>query len=245
MDVKPLKICVIIPTFNNDKTLMEVVEKVAAVIDDVIIVNDGSTDNTSQLLLNVDKIVVTHPVNKGKGAALKSGFKRAEELGYTHAITIDSDGQHKASQIPCFIDAVKENPNSIIIGCRNLLTENMPGKNTFANKFSNFWFYLQTGVKLADTQTGFRAYPLKILKGRSLLTSRYEAELALLVFSAWNGIDIKSIPIDVYYPPVSERVSHFRPFMDFFRISILNTFLCIGAIVYGLPMRLYNFLIKR
>ncbi|MBO7459403.1 MAG: glycosyltransferase family 2 protein, partial [Bacteroidales bacterium] len=149
----------------------------------------------------------------------------------------DSDGQHFPEDIPLFIKGLGQHQNALIVGSRNLNQENMPEKNTFANKFSNFWFKVQTGVNLPDTQTGYRLYPLKNLPNLRFLTSRYEAELELLVGAAWRGTDLTPIKIDVFYPKAEERVTHFRPFWDFFRISVLNTFLCILAIVYGLPSR--------
>ena len=114
----------------------------------------------------------------------------------------------------------------------------MPSGNTFANRFSNFWFHLQTGLRLPDTQTGFRVYPLLHLPCLKLLTYRYESELELLVFSAWRGVHIVPVPVSVSYP--ADRVSHFRPFRDFLRISLLNTVLCLLAIVYGYPRMLLN-----
>ena len=101
------------------------------------------------------------------------------------------------------------------------------------------------GIMLHDTQSGYRLYPLKKLKWTSLITSRYEAELEIMVFAAWHGVNIKEIPIKVYYPPREERVSHFRPFKDFGRISILNTALCFGAGFYGWPMMMWRKLVKR
>ena len=156
-------------------------------------------------------------------------------MGFTHAITIDADGQHFADDIPVFINQFNNHVDAIIVGTRNLTEENMPRGNTFANRFSNFWFRLQTGIDLQDTQSGYRLYPLGALRGLGLITSRYEAELELLVFSAWAGTPITSIPVKVYYPPADERVSHFRPVYDFVRISILNTVLCVLALVYGYP----------
>lgn len=236
------KICVIIPTYNNAGTLHDVVADVLNYSSDVIVVNDGSTDSTRQILESFgDTItVVDYKENRGKGTALKRGFKRAIELGYEYAITLDSDGQHYPGDLPKFIQAIAENDGSLIIGERDLSNVDINGKSSFANKFSNFWFCVQTGRKLGDTQTGYRAYPLKHLHGLSLLTSRYEAELELLVFASWNGVKIISVPIRVYYPPQSERVSHFKPVLDFTRISILNTILCGLAIVYGLPARILN-----
>lgn len=236
------KICVIIPTYNNAGTLHDVVADVLNYSSDVIVVNDGSSDSTRQILESFgDTItVVDYKENIGKGTALKRGFKRAIELGYEYAITLDSDGQHYPGDLPKFIQAIAENDGSLIIGERDLSNVDINGKSSFANKFSNFWFCIQTGRKLGDTQTGYRAYPLKHLHGLSLLTSRYEAELELLVFASWNGVKIISVPIRVYYPPQSERVSHFKPALDFTRISILNTILCGLAIVYGLPARILN-----
>jgi len=228
------------PTYNNDGTLRDVVERVLRFCTDVIVVNDGCTDTSDEILASFeDKItVVDYGKNRGKGYALKKGFEKAKELGYDFVITLDSDGQHYPEDIPLFINALEQHPNALIVGSRNFNEENMPGKNTFANKFSNFWFKIQTWVKLPDTQTGYRLYPLKNLPNLCLLTSRYEAELELLVGAAWRGVDLIPIKINVYYPKAEERVTHFRPFWDFLRISVLNTFLCILAVLYGLPSRL-------
>ena len=229
------KICVIIPTYNNATTIRRVIEDVEKYCSSIIIVNDGSTDDTAAILQSIPSPieVVSYPDNRGKGYALVTGFKKAKALGYTHAITIDADGQHFADDIPCFIEGLKHNPEGFIVGCRNLTEENMPRQNTFANRFSNFWFRLQTGINLPDTQSGYRLYTLSSLKGLNLITSRYESELELLVYAAWAGVDITSVNVKVYYPPAEERVSHFRPIYDFFRISVLNTVLCLGALLYG------------
>lgn len=240
--MKAHKICVLIPTYNNAGTLGDVLTEVLKYSDDVIVVNDGSTDATHTLLQEfADKVtLVEYDTNKGKGYALKQGFKEARERGYDYAITMDSDGQHYPSEISAFVRAIIEHPGALIIGERDLSKVDINGKSSFANKFSNFWFTVQTGRKLKDTQTGYRAYPLKHLYGFGLMTNRYEAELLLLVFSAWNSAEIVSMPIPVFYPSQRERISHFRPALDFTRISILNTILCIGAILYGLPVRIWQ-----
>ena len=232
------KTCVLIPTYNNAGTLRDVVERVLVRCADVIVVNDGSTDNTAEVLAALgDRVtVVGYGRNRGKGHALKKGFQKARELGFDHAITIDSDGQHFPEDIPLFIDALEQHPDALIVGSRNLNQENMPGGNTFANKFSNFWFKVQTGITLPDTQTGYRLYPLRKLP--RVFSSRYEAELALLVFSAWRNIELVPVKVNVCYP--KDRVTHFRPFWDFFRISLLNTLLCLLAVVYGWPSRLIH-----
>lgn len=232
--------CVVMPTYNNGSTLRNVVERVLRFCTNVIVVNDGCTDGSAEILASFgDRIVVVdYGKNRGKGYALKQGFKKALSIGYDYALTLDSDGQHFPEDIPLFFEASKRHPEALIVGSRNLNQKNMPGKNTFANKFSNFWFKIQTGVNLPDTQTGFRLYPLKHLPSLALLTSRYEAELELLVYSAWRAVELIPININVYYPKGDERVTHFRPLWDFFRISVLNTILCVVAVCYGWPSHL-------
>ena len=219
-----LNCCVIIPTYNNEKTLAKVITEVSLYAEHIIVVNDGSTDSTSIVLKQIDFVtVIDYPKNRGKGFALRTGFKKAIETGFDYAITIDSDGQHYPSDIPLFIEKTEEHPNSLSVGSRNLRQENMPGKNTFANRFSNFWFRLETGQKLDDTQCGFRLYPLQQIKDIRFYTKKYEFELEVLVRSAWKGIRIIPVPIHVFYASQEERVSHFKPFRDFARISLLNT----------------------
>ena len=234
--MQQLKVCVVMPTYNNGGTLRDVVEHTLSYCVDVIVVNDGCTDNSAEILASFGEriTVVDYGRNRGKGYALKQGFNKAKAMGFAYALTIDSDGQHFPEDIPLFVEALEQHPGALIVGSRNLNQENMPGGNTFANKFSNFWFKVQTGISLPDTQTGFRLYPLHHLP--RIFSARYEAELALLVFSAWRGIDLVPIQVKVCYP--EDRVTHFRPFWDFFRISVLNTVLCVVALVYGWPSRL-------
>ncbi len=229
--------CILIPTYNNATTLFDVVSRVLAVCGDVLVVNDGSTDATMEVLQPLeDRIhVISYERNKGKGYALRKGFEWARANGYDYAITIDSDGQHNPGDIPLLVQAIKQSNNQaiLVVGSRNLAADGMPAQNSFANRFSNFWFLLQTGTRLPDTQTGFRAYPLKRLPCLKLMLHRYESELQLLVLSAWKGVRLVPEEVSVRYAP--DRVTHFRPFMDFFRISILNTVLCLLALVYGWP----------
>ncbi len=238
------KLCVIIPTYNNAKTLGDVIVRVYKFCENIIVVNDGSTDNTLQVIRQTSLPIelVSYLQNQGKGYALVEGFKKALSLGWKYAITIDSDGQHYPEDIPLLIEAEYRNPNSIIIGSRNLTGKDMSKGSSFANKFSNFWFFIQTSIRLSDTQTGFRLYPLEKLKYLNMITSRYESELELLVFASWNGVKLAEVSINVYYPPQEERISHFRPYYDFARISVLNTLLCVGAILYCYPRKILLFL---
>lgn len=238
--VEENEVCAVIPTYQNAKTLLKVVADVHRVVDTVIVVDDGSNDGTAALL---DKAtgnerpekVLTHPKNCGKGAALKTGLTYARQQGFRYAVTVDADGQHRADDIPALLKAVEEEPDALAIGSRGLQHENMPAKSTFANRFSNFWFALQTLQRLPDTQSGLRVYPLRRLHGLRWMSARYEAELTLLAFSAWAGVKLLPVPVSVYYPPRDQRVTHFRPGRDFTRISVLNTLLCFLMVVYGWP----------
>ena len=233
-----LKCVVLMPTYNNAGTIAKVIADVKQYSDDVIVVNDGSTDDTKNILASIADIkVIDYPKNKGKGYALKLGLQKAYEWGYSYAITIDSDGQHYADDIPTFLDKIEEKPDSLLIGARNLAADNMPSKNTFANKFSNFWYKVETGKTLSDTQSGYRLYPLQKLQKIHFITRRYEFEVEIIVRAAWRGVNVENIPIKVYYPPVEERVSHFRPLQDFTRISILNTVLVLYAILVYYPWK--------
>ena len=232
--------CIIIPTYNNCRTVADVARRALAVCPDVIVVNDGSTDGTADILKDVSVTILEHDRNRGKGKALKTGLIYARDKGFSHAVTIDADGQHFPEDIPVLMEVSELDRGSLIVGCRNLTSENMPRRNTFANRFSNFWFRLQTAQKLDDTQSGFRIYPLDRLHGLWLVTSRYEAALELMVYAAWHGVRVTGVPVRVLYQPEGERVSHFRPFWDFLRITVLNTLLCFGAVLYALPLALFR-----
>ena len=242
-----LECCVIIPTYNNGRTLKKVLDSVLTYTSAVLVINDGSTDTTLQILADYPSIEQIHlEENKGKGNALKIGFKKAVALGYQFALTIDSDGQHFAEDIPIFINALKEEPSKkvLLIGARNMGHSSVPKKSSFGNKFSNFWFWFETGNWLKDTQCGYRLYPLSALNDLKFYTPKFEFEIEVIVRAAWHGIDVKNIPVQVSYDE-SERVSHFRPLIDFTRISILNTWLVILAIFYIKPRDLIRKLRKK
>lgn len=231
---------VIIPTFNNAGTLENVLQRCLAQGLPVLIVDDGSTDATPAILggMGSQVQVLRHKANMGKGKALKTGFLEARRQGYAYALTIDSDGQHFPEDIPALLAAKGE--RTLVVGSRSQMGAD--GGGSFANRFSNFWFHLYTGVRLPDTQTGFRLYPLNHLPSPGLLSSRYEAELTLLVFSAWKGLKMQPVPVRVAYP--EDRVSHFRPGADFTRISLLNTVLLFVALLYGWPRTLLRRLFR-
>jgi glycosyltransferase involved in cell wall biosynthesis len=200
------------------------------------VVNDGSTDNTSEILNKFGEIeIVSYAKNKGKGNALRRGFRKAFEKGYSFAVTIDSDGQHDPQDIYHFLEAYKKNPETVIVGARKTIEGDVPGKNSFANRFSNFWFAVITGNELEDTQSGYRLYPLKKIGKMKFVTTKYEFELEVLIRAIWKNIPVISIPIKAIYPPKGERITHFRPWRDFFRISVLNTVMVFLALSFFRP----------
>lgn len=230
-------ICVIIPTYNNVATISYVVMRALEQCHDVIVINDGSNDGTERILQTTEGITLLHHTrNRGKGAALKTALRYAKKQGYAYAITLDADGQHYPEDIPLLLQANIDHPGCLIVGQRQMQGVRRTAGSDFANKFSNFWFFIQTGVPLPDTQTGYRLYPLHKLYGLSLMTNRYEAELLIMVMASWHGVKLVSTPVGVYYPPIEDRVSHFRPSKDFARISVLNTCLCLLALCYALPL---------
>lgn len=226
---------VLIPTYNNEKTLSRILDGVLSYTPHVIVVNDGSTDSTAAILSGYPQVeVVTFPKNRGKGNALQEGFRVARARGYTYVLTIDSDGQHFPEDIPTFITAIEqEEVPTLLVGNRDMTVEGVPKKSSFGHKFSNFWFHLETGVKLPDTQSGYRLYPLEVIP-RRYFTPKFEFEIEVLVRSSWRGVPIKPVPIRILYDP-SERVSHFRPVKDFARISLLNSILVLIAFLYIKP----------
>lgn len=234
------KICVLIPTYNNDKTLRRVIEGVLGYTGSIIVINDGSTDSTRNILAEYLQITVINlSENKGKGNALKTGFRKAIALDFNYAITIDSDGQHYPDDLPVFVESLfNEKEDVLLIGNRNMEQDGIPKKSSFGNRFSNFWFWFETGIKLEDTQSGYRLYPLHKIP-KKYFTPKFEFEIEIIVRTAWRHVPVKNVPVKVLYDP-AERVSHFRPFKDFTRISILNTILVTITLLYIIPRNFVN-----
>jgi len=241
---KMIKYCIIVPTYNNERTLKKVLDEVLKVPQNIIVINDGSTDSTKEILSNFSTIkIIEYEKNKGKGHALKLGFRQAIADGFDYAISIDSDGQHYPDDIPKLVEKFLEEPGKLIMGSRNMEQEGIPGKSSFGNKFSNFWFWAETGITLSDTQTGFRAYPLEKIERMKFFTRKFEFEIEVIVRLAWKNVKFAEVPVKVDYP--EDRVSHFRPFTDFARISVLNTVLFISALLFFLPrLLLMNFSLR-
>ncbi len=232
--MKELSCCVIIPTYNNETTVEAVIDSVKAYCEDVFVVLDGPTDGTAHNVKAVEGIhVVEYGANKGKGYALRMGFDAARNQGFLRAVTLDSDGQHYAHDIATLVGKASENPDALIVGARKMEGADQNKKSSFANRFSNMWFKIETFHSLPDTQSGYRYYPIRKMEGMRFVSTKYEFEVEVLVKSVWRGIHVTSVPVDVYYPPQKERISHFRPGPDFTRISFLNAYLVFSAMLYG------------
>lgn len=216
---------VLIPTFNNAKIIANVIADVKQAISDIIVINDGSTDATSEILRKTKNIhIIEFKKNRGKGAALQEGFALAKKTDFTHAICFDPDGQCLTNDVGLFLKKIDEEPSTLWVGDRIIPSVNSGDKLRslqLAKQFGAFWFRLYTGVYIKDTKCGFRAYPLDQINSLECTSARFEYELEILISAAWNEILVKSIPIHFLHPP-KKGVPHFRSVNDFYRISKLN-----------------------
>jgi glycosyltransferase involved in cell wall biosynthesis len=229
-------ICIVIPVFNHALTVGRVV-RAAKNYFPVLAVNDGCTDDTGKILAAEPGIrVVTLPQNQGKGAALRAGFAEAEKLGFTHAITIDADGQHATTELPLFAAASRRQPGALIVGVRDLVKENAPRGRRITNNLSAFWFKVQTGVPLTDTQCGYRSYPLQAVNRLRVKSQRYAYELEVMVRAAWARVPLAAQPVSADYTAATSRLSHFHPWRDTARISLLHAWLSLQT--FCVPARL-------
>ena len=229
--------CVVVPTYNNGATIGEVIRQVRQFITDIVVVNDGSTDGTAKVLAEFGQtIVVTHHRNHGKGKAIASGFKQAIKMGFTHAIAFDADGQHLASDLPKFLEIINSQPDALIVGTRDLTGKWRPLKSRVLRTNSNFWTWLETGRWLADTQSGYRAYPLHKIAKLKQKCYKYDFEVEILIRAIWVGIPVVEVPVSVEYGPGSE--SHFRPVRDFALVFHLNCCLLMQRFFLPGPLRL-------
>ena len=221
---------VLIPTKDNAASVGAVVASALVHGLPVFVVDDGSTDGSGERARAAGAIVLRHDQNRGKGRALVTGMTAMREAGHTHAICLDADAQHDPHDIPAFAAAVARDPTAIFAGTRDLSTA--PGSSRFGRRFSNFWIWFETGWTVADTQCGFRAYPIAPVLALGLTGHRYDFEVEVLTRSLWAGTPVYDLPCRVYYPPPAERVTSFRPFVDNARISVMNTRLVIERIFW-------------
>lgn len=213
---------IIIPVYNHGRQISEVIHQTLKLGLPVFVINDGSTDSTAQVLeTRKDIHVVHHPVNRGKGAAILTGLNAASDSGCNVAITLDGDGQHNPEDSWNLIDACKDGQRCIVIGTRQGMVKgkNVPWTSRFGRKFSNFWVWTSGGPLLEDSQSGFRLYPVEETLQLDVKARRYQFEVEVLVKAKQKNIPIKDAPVSVVYQGKGQRVSHFRPWLDFWRNS--------------------------
>ena len=213
-----MKILVAIPTYNNESTISQVVREVLKNGLDVLAINDGSTDKTPDELNKISGTnIISVPTNRGKGNALREAFKWAIKNSYTHLISIDADGQHDPAEIPKFIKHLEGHENCLIIGSRDFSLAKVPVTSRLGRKCSNLAFYLVTGVSVTDTQSGFRAYPIKLLQISD--RDKYDFEMEMLLNAVMSGIRVKEIKISVIYSKETKKSSNFKPVLDSVKIA--------------------------
>jgi glycosyltransferase involved in cell wall biosynthesis len=225
------KFAIIIPVYNHGRTIKKVIEGALKIHSEVWVVDDGSSDEGILSLAHLSIPIIRLPENIGKGNAIRTAAKAAIKKNFTHIITMDADGQHDPNDIPKIIETVKQHPHALIVGHRDFDRADVPGSSAFGRSFSNFWFRVQTGQVIHDSQSGFRAYPLFLFENLTLKANRFAFEVEVLVKTAWAGIPIIETDVSVYYPPKEMHISHFHRFYDNASLSVLNTHLTLRAIL--------------
>jgi predicted LPLAT superfamily acyltransferase/glycosyltransferase involved in cell wall biosynthesis len=228
-----LKFLICIPVYNNPDTVGQVINDCLNVCSYPIVVVDDGSDVPVDSLIKINSRVFTlrHEKNEGKGKAILTAFNWAVAHGFTHVVTLDGDGQHRAQDIKTLVDKSIEKPWILVIGKRNLESPNVPGVSVFGRNFSNFWVHYQTGSGINDSQSGFRVYPLFHIQTLKFRHKRYDFEIEILIGALWKGIKVEEVPIEVIYLKPGERVSHFKKFSDNARISWLNTKLVVVSLL--------------
>lgn len=235
-----LRICVVVPTYNNPNTISDVLKDIVTQTPfPVLVVDDGSDTPVTDRLYSWDvrqameagRIrVVRMEKNRGKGAALQFAIRDLSAEGFTHMLTIDGDGQHKAREAAKLAEMAKSHPWDLIIGNRQMKGA-VPSISRFGRKFSNFWVTYQTDLNVQDSQSGLRLYPLFPIQNYSFFTKRYDFEIEILIRMVWNGINVREVDTDVYYFSEEQRVTHFHKFWDNFRLTVLNIVLILISLV--------------
>jgi len=203
--------CVIIPAYNAQGTIGELVWRLKALRLDIIVVSDGSTDRTTPEATGAGAVVINHLHNCGKGAAIRTGFAHAVEAGYDAVITMDSDGQHDPADVPKLLHAAHQTPSAVVIGQRMRDDGVMPPLRWWTNRLMSGMVSLMTGRTVPDSQCGFRVLPRPLLLSVRLSSCRFEIETELLLAAIRQGWEVVSVPIRTIY---DHQASHIRPLAD-------------------------------
>ncbi len=209
---------IIVPAYNAAQTVGDVVRSCREFVNNIVVINDGSRDETAGAATIAGAEVVTHPTNRGKGAALKTGFAWALERGYDIVITLDADGQHLPREIPKFLHAREETHADLIIGGRSHLFEEMLPRRRLANRFSAWSIAKASGTRITDSQSGFRLYSANLLRNIRLHTDGFDMESEIIVHAGRRGFKVLTIPIDLGFVD-GISTSHYRPLKDTLRIA--------------------------
>ena len=216
----PLKTCVLIPAYNEEKHVAAVVREVLDYCPDVIVIDDGSPDDTDRVAAEAGAIVLEHVHNQGKGAALQTGFDYAREKGYDLAITMDADGQHAPSDIPAFLQAYERTHSPVFVGNRMGNVGDMPWNRRFVNRFMSDLLSRVMGQHVPDSQCGFRLYHRSAFPAGpyDAHSQRFAAESEILLRLALQGRKIGAVTIQTIYGAEKSKVNPFTDTLRFFRM---------------------------
>jgi glycosyltransferase involved in cell wall biosynthesis len=227
-----LRLAVVLPVYNHGRSVGSVIDAVRGLLLEapLIVIDDGSTDRTPEVLRSAQArdaaiCVVRQDANHGKGQALLRGFAQARELGATHVLTIDADGQHHAPDMLGLLAVARGHPLDLVVGMRDMDAAQVPARSRAGRNISRFWLQLQTGCDIPDSQCGLRVYPLAQVLAVPHRFKRFDFETEVLARLAWAGVRIRSVPVRCIYFPAGERVTHFRPLVDTLRGIRANVFL--------------------
>ncbi len=212
------KALVVIPAFNAARSVGDVVRSCREIVADVVVIDDGSADHTASVARSAGADVVPHSQNRGKGAALKSGFAYALQHGYDVMITLDADGQHLPREIPQFLRSRAETRADLIIGGRSHLFDQMLPRRRLANRFSAWSIAWASGTAVTDSQSGFRLYSADLLRNVRLRTDGFDLESEVIVRAGRGGFKVTTTPIDLGFVD-GLSTSHYKPLMDTLRIA--------------------------
>jgi glycosyltransferase involved in cell wall biosynthesis len=220
---RPFVPVVVLPTYNNAQTLCNVLDRVWALGLPMLVVNDGSTDQTPALLEQWSSThrgrvhILTQARNRGKAAALRTGFAQSQALGYTHAVTVDTDGQLDPEEIPGLLNLARQSPGSLILGWRDDQKADYPGKSRLGRRLSNLAIWLECGQRVTDSQCGFRVYPLDLAAAVRCRSGRFGYETEIITRAAWAGYPLCETPVTCRYFAGEKRVTHFKIVRDTLR----------------------------